>query len=181
MKFKLPFIFAIALGGIAAAQQVPDGLPWPRGVYLRAGNDWVGLPVNPLVAVHGASVRWLLGFGQSDAVAEMPGPHALIQIGNTKPTFYIRGVPQSYGIHLVRSEQKDDYRQVRMPVSRDFRQYAKFRSQDLIELDFRALSGEVLQATPRTELKAGEYAIISEFEQDIRQVRASFEFGVNPR
>jgi hypothetical protein len=185
MRTKLSMIFAVALAGMTIAQAqtaVPDGLPWPRGVYLRAGSDWVGLPVNPLLPIAvGSSARWLLGFGQSDAIAEMPGPHALVQIGNTKPVFYLRGLPQANGIYLVRSEQKEDYRQVRMPVSRDFRQFTKLRAQDLVELDMRQMSGDVLSATPRTDLKPGEYTIISVFEQNYRPIRASFEFGVSSR
>jgi hypothetical protein len=184
MRFKLPTIFAIALAGLAPsirAQQVPDGLPWPKGVYLRAGNDWVGLPVNPVMPFKEGTVRWLLGFGQSDAVVEMPGPHAQTQIANAKPMFYLRGIPPSYGIWLLRTEQKQDYRKIRMPMSGDFRQFARFRSQDMVQLDLRALSANVVSATPTADLKPGEYALVSEFEQNIRQIRASFEFGVTAR
>ena len=180
MRFKLPTI-AIALAGLAAAQQVPDGLPWPRGVYVRAGGDWIGLQANPLMPFVGGTARWLLGFGQSDAVAEMPGPHAATQIANAKPVFYLRGLPQSNGIYLVRSEQKEDYRKLRMPMSGDFRQFARLRSQDMVELDMRQISGDVLSATPKNDLKPGEYAIVSVFDQNERQIRASFEFGVTSR
>jgi hypothetical protein len=184
MRSKLSFVFAIALAGMAIAQErttVPDGLPWPRGVYLRAAGDWVGLPVNPLLPFMGGTVRWLLGFGQSDAIAEMPGPHALIQIGNAKPTFFLRGLPQSSGIYLVRSEQREEYRKIHMPMSGDFRQFTKLRAQDLVELDMRQMSGDVLSATPKNDLKPGEYAIISVFEQNERAIRASFDFGVSQR
>ncbi len=184
MKLKLTLISAIGLAGVLPwlqAQQVPEGLPWPRGVYIRAGNDWVSLPVNPLMPFREGSARQLLGLGESDAVAEMPGPHALVQIGNAKPTFYVRGIPATYGIVLVRSEQRDDYRKVRMQRSRDFRQFAKFRSRDLVDFDIRPISGDVLTITPRTDLAPGEYAIVSTFEQNIRQIRAGFEFGVTGR
>lgn len=181
MKFQLSFFSVIALAGFALAQPAPENLPWPRGVYLRAGNDWVSLPVNTLVPFREGSARQLLGFGESDAIAEMPGPHALVQIGSTKPTFYLRGIPAAFGIHVVRSEQREDYRRIRMPRSSDFRQFARFRSQDLVELDMRPLSGDVITVTPRADLKAGEYTLVSNFEQNIRQIRASFEFGVNPR
>ncbi len=181
MKFKASMILALALASIATAQNVPDGLPWTRGVYLRAGSEWVGLPPNTLMPMREGTARWLLGFGQSDAVAEMPGPHALVQIGNTKPTFYLRGIPPSNGIYLLRSEQRDDYRRIRMPMSHDFRQFAHFRSQDMVDLDMRALGGDVYSATPRADLRPGEYTIVSVFEQNIRQVRASFEFGVTGR
>ena len=183
MRIKLSIVFAIALAAIAIAQErtaVPDGLPWPRGVYIRAGSDWVGLPANPMLPfMDDFSPRWLLGFGHSDTIAEMPGPHALIQIGNAKPMFYLRGLPQANGIYLLRSEQREDYRRVRLPYSRDFRQFTRLRSQDIVELDMRQMDGDVLSATPRTELKAGEYAIISVFDQKQRGVRASFDFGVS--
>src|SRR5262249_52500120 len=132
----------MAFAGIAAAQ-VPDGLPWPRGVYMRAGSEWVGLPASPMVPMTGGTARWLLGFGKNDAVAEMPGPHALVQIGNGKPTFYMRGIPPSGGIRLIRLAQKDDFREIRMPQSHDFRQFTKFRPSDLVELDVRAVGGDV--------------------------------------
>jgi hypothetical protein len=188
MRIKLPILFATALGALtlatlAIAQTgVPDGLPWPRGVYIRAGSDWVGLPANPMLPMlDDLNARWLLGFGHSDAIVEMPGPHAVIQIGTTKPMFYLRGLPQANGIYLVRTEQKEDYRRIRMPVSRDFRQFTTLRAQDKVELDMRQVSGDVLSATPRSDLKAGEYAIISVFDQNERAIRAGFEFGVAPR
>ncbi|MBZ5606036.1 MAG: hypothetical protein LAO79_27395 [Acidobacteriia bacterium] len=182
MRIRITILFAIALAGLVIAQEqpgVPDGLPWPRGVYLRTGSDWIQLPANPLMPFLNGDARWLLGFGHSDPVAEMPGPHALVQLGNGKPMFYLRGLPASNGIYLVRSEPKEDYRQIRMPRSRDFRQFTRLRQQDMIELDMRAISGDVLSATPRTELKPGEYAIVSVFEQNLRQIRASFDFGVS--
>jgi len=181
MKFQFYLVSSIALAGLAAAQQIPDGLPWPKGVYVRSGNEWIGLPANPLVPFREGSARQLLGFGESDAIAEMPGPHALIQLGNAKPTFFLRGIPQAYGIHLVRTEQRDDYRRLRMPRVGDYRQFVKFRQPDLVEMEMRPLGDDVVQVTPRGDLKPGEYALISQFQPNVRQIRASFEFGVNPR
>ena len=179
---RTAFSIVLATAAVAAvlmAQTAPEGLPWPNGVYLRSGGDWVVIPANPLVPFTNASdARWLLGFGQSDATVEMPGPHALVQLGNTRPTFYLRGIPSSYGIYLLRSQQREDYRMIRMPMSRDFRQFTKFRTQDMVELELKNVSGDVITATPRTELKPGEYALVSVFQQNERQIRASFDFGV---
>src|SRR5579862_7816254 len=148
MQIKASVVLATALMGIgiAQAQATPEGLPWPKGVYFRAGSDWVGLPVNPLLPMMQGTARWLLGFGNSDAIAEMPGPHASIQIGSGKPMFYLRGLPSSNGIYLVRTEQKEDYRMLRMPMSSDFRQFARLRTQDVIELETRQVSGDVMSA-----------------------------------
>jgi len=184
MRIKALLIFALAIAGttVALAQSgTPEGLPWPKGVYVRAGSEWVGIPVNPLLPMMQGTARWLLGFGNGDAVAEMPGPHALVQIGNAKPMFYLRGLPQSNGIYLVRAEMKDDYRKLRMPVSGDFRQFVKLRSQDIVEMDVRQVSADVLSVSPKSDLKAGEYSILSVFEQNYRPIRASFEFGVTSR
>jgi len=186
MRIRLSIVlmlafFAIALTSLVVAQEssaVPEGLPWPKGVYIRTGSEWIGLQANPLVPFMTGDARWLLGFGHGDAVAEIPGPHAMVQLGNGKPMFYLRGMPQSNGIYLVRSEQKEDFRQIRLPMSRDFRQFTKLRQQDLVDLDMRPVAGDVISATPRTELKPGEYAIVSVFEQNFRQIRASFDFGV---
>lgn len=178
MRIQASILLTLAAAGLAAAQ-VPDGLPWPKGVYIRAGSEWVGLPANPLLPVMQGTAKWLLGFGQSDAIAEMPGPHALVQIGNGKPMFYLRGLPQSNGIWLVRTEQRDDYRKLRMPVSGDFSQFVRLRSQDLVEMEMKQVSPDVLSVTPKSDLKPGEYAILSVFEQNYRPIKASFEFGIS--
>ena len=60
MRIKAFMIFVIALAGVASAQQgVPDGLPWPRGVYLRAGGDWVGIQPNPLMPMVEGLGSWV--------------------------------------------------------------------------------------------------------------------------
>lgn len=182
MRTKLSIVLAIALGGFAAAQSAPEGLPWPRGVYIRTGADWIGLPANPLMPfLNAGGARWLLGFGHGDAVAELPGPHALVQLGSAKPMFYLRGLPQSNGIYLVRSEQKEDYRALRFPTTGDIRQFTRMRQHDLIDLDVRPVAGDVISLTPRADLKTGEYAIVSYFEQNYRAIRASFDFGIASR
>jgi hypothetical protein len=184
MRTKLAIVLALTFAGCALAQQrpaVPDGLPWPSGVYFQAGTNWVALTGSPLMPFLDGDLRWLLWYGHGDAVAEMPGAHALAQLSAAKPVFYLRGIPATSGIRLVRVQEKDDYRLLKMPVNRDFHEFTRFRRQDLIDLDVRQVSGDVVQATPRGELKPGEYAIVSQFEQNMRQIRASFEFGIAAR
>lgn len=160
------------------AQQ--PGPPPSRGVYFRSPAGWVGLPVNLVLPFEGSSVRWLLGFGHNDAIAEAPGPHAAFQTSNTKPTFYIRGFPPTSGIYLVREVQKQDYRELRMPVSGNFKEWAHLRKQDLIDVDVRPEKEDVLLFSPKADLKPGEYAIVSVLEPNMRGIHVSFDFGVNP-
>ena len=84
---------------------------------------------------------------------------------------------------LVRSNweigNRGHLRLARFRFSRDFRQFTTLRAQDKVELDMRQVTGDVLSATPRSDLKAGEYAIISVFDQNERAIRAGFEFGVS--
>ncbi len=183
MGYKLSMIAGIAFIGAAWAQSSDGPQPGPpplRGVYFRSPAGWVGLPVSMLLPFENGTARWLLGFGHSDAIAEQAGPHAAFQTSNTKPTFYLRGFPPSSGIYLVKEVEKQDFREIHMPVSGNFREWAHFRKSDLIDVDVRPGTGDVLTFTPKADLKPGEYAIVSVFEPQERAIRVSFDFGVNP-
>ena len=177
MSTRISFVAGMVLAAAAAAQ-VP-GPPPLRGVYFRSPSGWVGLPINTLLPFENGTARWLLGFGRGDAIAEAAGPHAAFQTSNARPTFYLRGFPPTSGIYMIREIQKQDYREIHMPVSGNFREWAHFRKQDLIDTDTRHGDGDVMLFSPRADLKPGEYAIVSVLEPSIRNIRVSFDFGVS--
>lgn len=56
-----------------------------------------------------------------------------MQIGNgPRPTFYRRGITSSE-LYLVRAVSKADYRELRMPTSRHFREWAHFSAKDVAD------------------------------------------------
>ena len=180
-----PKVFAglVLLSAAAWAQTTtPDseGLPTLRGVYFHSPAGWIGLPVNPLLPMETGTARWLLGFGKSDAVADFPGPHAAVQTSQVKPTFYLRGFPPTSGVYLVREKQKMSYRELRMPVSRDFIEWAHVKASDLIAIETHYASDNITALTPRDNLKPGEYAIVAPFDPTADRIQAIFDFGVNP-
>ena len=174
-------ILSLMVAAMAMAQP-PQGeitlVPDARGVYYHAASGWIGLQVNPLMGFEAGSTRWLLGFGRGDAIAELPGPHAAVQTSTARPTFYLRGFPAHNGIYLVRAIQKQDYRQLRMSISRDFHDWATFRPQDLADVDLRSASGGLVTLVPRADLKPGDYAIVSPADPMVRGIKLGFDFEV---
>jgi hypothetical protein len=171
----------ILLSTILAAQSPQadlSGIPESRGVYYHAPSGWIGLPATTLLAFEQDSARWLLGFGHSDAIAEIPGPHSAVQIPSTRPVFHLRGYAGANALYLVRDTPKLDYREIRMPWTRDFHNFTRFRSQDLVDLDVTPAAGGILTITPKQDLKPGEYAIVSLADPAMRGIRLSFDFGV---
>ncbi len=171
----------ILLSAILAAQSPQAdiaGIPDSRGVYYHAPSGWIGLPANPLMAFQGGTARWLLGVGRGDAVAEIPGLHSAVQIPSLRPIFHLRGYAGPNELYLVRETPKQDYREIRMPYSRDLHNWANFRQQDLVEMELSSVGDGILRLTPKADMKPGEYAIVSLAEPGMRGIRLSFDFGV---
>jgi hypothetical protein len=179
-RFLMIGFLSAAVSVTLAAQTPTAAIPSARGVYFRAASGFVGLPANVLMPFEQGMAKWLLGFGRGEGVSEMAGPHAAIQTGSTKPTLYVRGFAPSSGIYLVRQVEKQDYREIRMAVSGDFRTFAHFRQKDLLDIEIKPLIDDVLQITPRADLKPGEYAVVSVLDPMYRNLRVGFDFGVSP-
>lgn len=175
------FAGLILLSTILAAQSPQadlSGIPESRGVYYHAPSGWIGLPSNTLMAFEWDSARWLLGFGHSDAVAEIPGPHSAVQIPSSRPIFHLRGYSGANALYMVRDTPKLDYREIRMPWGGDFNNFTHFRSQDIVEMDVSSAGNGILTLTPKADLKPGEYAIVSLADPAMRGIRLSFDFGI---
>ena len=182
MRTKV-FAGFVLLGASLWAQPAASdaaGLPLLRGVYFHSPAGWIGLPTQPLLPFENGNVRWILGFGKSDAIADFPGPHAAMQTSQVKPTFYLRGMPPTSGIYLVREIQKNEHREIHMPVSGDFLEWAHLKASDLVPIEVRAAGENVTALTPRDNLKPGEYGIVTAFDPNVDRIRAIFDFGVNP-
>lgn len=173
----------VLLGASLWAQTVtPEaaGLPPLRGVYLHSPAGWLGLPDKPLMPFENGTAKWLLGFGKSDAIADFPGAHAAVQTSQVKPTFYMRGFPPTGGIYLVREIQKNEHREIHMPVSSNFIEWAHLKSSDLVAIEIRHAGENITALTPRDNLKPGEYGIVTAFDPNVDLIHVIFDFGVNP-
>lgn len=170
------------LAGTLLAQENPAiaGLPAARGIYYHAAQGWVALSPTVLIPFFEgrAGALEILNVGSDHAIAEMPGRRADVQIGNdARPTFYLRGITSSE-LYLVRAVSKADYRELRMPTSRHFREWAHFRAKDIADLDLQPMAADVVAVKPRADLKIGEYALASVFEPGDRWIRLGFDFGL---
>lgn len=154
------------------------GLPAGRGIYYHAAPGWVALQSTVLMPFsEDVRVLDILSLGPTHAVAEIPGPHAALQIGSTRPTFYARGISVAE-LYLVRGAPKADYRELRMPIGRNFEEWAHFRAKDVTGIVTQRVAVDVVTVKPRTDLKPGEYALASVFDPGDRWIRLGYEFGL---
>ena len=174
------------IGAALLAQNTPQaqpditGLPQARGVYYHASNEWVSLPYTvlmPFAEGKNAALE-VLNVGSDHTVAEIPGPRAAVQIGNDpRPIFYLHDISPS-NLYLVRAISKQDYREIRMPISIHFRRWAHFRDQDITALEVQPRGGDVVTVRPHTDLRPGEYALASVVQPGYYWIRLGFDFGV---
>jgi hypothetical protein len=182
MAHKTSFLLCAALtcAGLTATLAAQDtaSIPAAKGVYYRADSGWVGLTGTILLPSISSTTADFFSVGPKQAIAEVPGMHATIQTTNARPTLYVRGFPINYGIYLVKQTQKAEYREIHMPISRDFREFAHLRSKDLREIEMRSVGNGLVSVTPTRDLAPGEYAIVSPLSPNDREIRIGFDFGV---
>lgn len=163
-----------------AANLDVSGVPAGHGVYYRSGTEFVALASTVLMPFWDGRPLGLeiLNVGSDHAISQIPGAHSGTQIANdARPTFYLHGVNPS-DLYLVRAVSKEDYRELRMPVSRHFRKWAHFRSADVAEVAVTGVNGDIVAIQPTAPLKPGEYTIATAFEQGEYWVRLGFDFGI---
>ncbi len=174
-------VICAAVGSYQALAQQPGArviqVPFGNGVYYQGSSGWLTLPVNTFLPVQGSGVKAFFG-GTRDLKYEMPGAHAAVSVRDSKPSFYIRGYQAGARLILVRSDERQDYRRITMDGSRNIRIWGRFRSSDVTEVEAEAIADGVLRVRPRTDLKPGEYALISSGDQGFLAIRLAYECGV---
>jgi hypothetical protein len=156
------------------------GLPAQRGIYYRADGEWVALSSTVLMPFKEGKPLALaiLNVGSDHSVAEIQGSHSGVQIGSgARPTFYLHGISPSE-VYLVRAVSKADYREVRMPVSRHFGEWAHYRVQDVTDVEIQGVNGDVVAVRPNVDLKPGEYALAAAVQPGDQWIRLGFDFGI---
>jgi hypothetical protein len=162
-----------------AANMDLTGLPAPRGIYCRTVNGWVALSntvLMPFLRGRGMALE-ILNVGSDHAAAEIPGSHSGVQIADTRPVFFLHGISPS-DVYLVRAGTKEDYREIRMPVSRHFGEWAHYNAKDVADFDIAAVNGDVVAIRPSADLKPGEYALTSGVQTGDQWLRIGFDFGI---
>ena len=192
MTGRMLFATSIACGALALALLAQDtpppaqsegidlkGLPAGRGIYYRSGGEWVALSstlLMPFWEGRGLALS-ILNVGSDHASSEIPGAHSGVQLGDPRPTFYLHGINPA-DVYLVRAISQDDYREIRMPVSRHYRRWAHFRPEDVTDLAIVGINGDIVAVKPGADLKPGEYALAPGVQQGDQWLRLGFDFGI---
>src|SRR5712691_138772 len=171
---------ALCSAALLAQQNPPatSAIPPEGGIYYQAPAGWVPLRSTLMMGLTGGSAKEFFSVGRREEVVEMPGRNSGFRINNARPTFVVRGLSPATGLYLVRGTQKQDFREVRMPLSSRITQGTHFRAKDLNDIEMEPLFPDVLRVRPRADLKPGEYVIVSDLEPRYRAIRLGFEFGV---
>jgi hypothetical protein len=120
----------------------------------------------------------VLNVGSDHAIEVMPGAHAGVQIGNNqRPTFYLRGVTPAQ-LYLVRAVTKVEHRELIMPISRNFQEWARYRAKDVTNMELQSVTVDVMTVKPLADLKPGEYVLASAFEPGAYWIRLGYDFGL---
>lgn len=179
-------LFGTALLAQDAPTQLPpsatdiSGIPPARGIYYHASDGWVSLPFTVMMPMTEGRSPWMevIDVWADRTVAQFPGPHAEIQIGNDpRPIFYLHGISPG-NIYLVRMREKQDYREVRMPISGQFRRWAHFNRHDVADLEIQPLGGDIIAVRPHAALTQGEYTLASVAEPGLMWIRLGYDFGL---
>lgn len=156
------------------------GLPAARGVYYRSPNGWVALSSTVLMPMWDgkAAALEILNVGNDHANAKLPGAYSGSRIGDTaRPAFYLRGIPAA-NLYLVRAVRKESWRELRMPISHNFWEWAHFRAKDLTPFELQSPASDVVALRPAADLKPGEYALASVLGEDYRWLKLGFDFAI---
>jgi hypothetical protein len=179
MTNKTSFVFLFACAALTAQDQPGSAaIPPESGIYYQAPSGWVALRSTLWMPVLDPNWKSLMSVGRREATMEMPGANSAFRINDARPTFVVRGLSPATGLYLVRSNRKQDYRELRMPVSGRITQWTRFRDKDVSAIDIEPLFPDVVRIRPHADLAPGEYVIVSDLEPRYRAMRLGFEFGV---
>jgi hypothetical protein len=181
MAIKTSFLITTALSAmllpLLPAQDVAS-IPYSRGVYYHGDSGWIGLTGNMLMPMVESGAADFFSVGGKRAIMEIPGARATVQTTSVRPTLYVRGFSANTGIFLVKETQKQEYREIQMSGSRNFREFVHFRDKDLRAIEVQSVGNGLVSVKPMSDLAAGEYAIVSAIDANDRFIKIGYDFGV---
>jgi hypothetical protein len=138
-------------------------VPVASGVYYQKDKEWIKLEEAPKPELKSRGMKKMIlttGFLGGDAAEVYRGRTAPIQIPESKPVFYIKGISSTgRDIQLVRLEQKEASREIQNTSGTLFNKRTGYRKGDIREVTVTKGDDHVLVA-PTAALSAGEYLLV---------------------
>jgi len=177
IRIALVFALVVPLWSQAPTDATVS-IPPNAGIYYRSPSGWVLFRAQFLFPFSVGGFRDLVSSHRRGKV-EIPGPTAEFRITEPRPTFSVRGLSPRTGLYLVRTQQEQDYREVRVSIPRDVYRWAGFRRGDLTDLDVESVSTDTVRVRPRADLSPGEYVLVSDFASQYRAFHVAAPFSVS--
>ncbi len=163
----------------AATNAKPDpfgGLPQPAGVYYKGSGGWTQLQDAPAPkTVSKGLLGAVASLGKPKTRYAYRGAHAPVQIKETQPVFYVRGVGKfGRDAEIVRLEVKEETREVEF--ASDSAIWGSDNGKEngtVLSVNVARIADDALIITPNAPLKAGEYLL--SLDTDHR-----YDFGIAP-
>jgi hypothetical protein len=173
------FALLAVLASVSAFGQNPvEGMPNAKGVYYKSGENWSSLAFNMMYpAMHNLTAEYF-SVGKRQYIAEVPGQHAMLQVGEAQPVFFVRGLTNGISPRLVQFTNKKDHRQVTMKQGTMFTPEVPIADKEMRDIEVAVLSENIIAVRPKGNLPVGEYAIVTNPLEDSRRMMMSFEFRV---
>jgi hypothetical protein len=153
-------------------------MPNAKGVYYKSGGNWSSLSWTLLWPSLHNEVAEYFSVGKRHYVAEVAGQHAVMQVGEAQPVFFVRGLANALAPRLIQFTNKKDHRQVNMKPASLFAPEVPIAEKDMRDIDIAVLSENIVAIRPKGNLPAGEYALVTNGLEDSRRIMMSFEFRV---
>ncbi len=140
----------------------------------------MGLPYTVMLPFRHDSVREYFSLGgHANFKAEIPGAGAALAVSTPRPMFYMRGYQSGTRLYLVRSDEKQDYREIKMEYPHDYSEWAKV-TKNVSPVEVEAIANDLISITPHENLAPGEYVILTSLDREERAIQLSFEFALRP-
>jgi hypothetical protein len=153
-------------------------VPFERGIYYQAPAALVPLASNIFMPLQTSFWTEMFGVGQTRLRTVLPGASASIGVVEARPLFYVRGYRPGNRVYLLRLTQREDHRELRMTRNKDIADWARFRQEDLMEVEIELLADDLARLRSTADLRPGEYVFVSVLEPRFRTIRLAFDFTV---
>ncbi len=174
---KSSVIFALFLLLQQAKPAPPAGMPAADGVYCRQSDgSWTQLHSASMAQTKTKGMATFIdtdGYTKMSMTTDYKGAHAPVQISNSRPGFFVRGIGSPNEAMILQLTVKKDSRELHTAsTASSIENKGGFKKSEIRKVTVLVYSDESFSVTPDEDLSAGEYLFVFGY------ANAAFDFGI---